>query len=151
MKKLIYVYLSENYYIKTSDVGNQGIYQRYSDLRISIPFNGDKLVKDIITVFGLTKVEAKGYIYGWARIFEANIDLDFYWKMGEEFHNFVFPVIQNVAASTVSQDLISIQPTSPSTAQLDYIDYFYSNENIFEKVIKFLQNIYKRIFGIFKN
>jgi hypothetical protein len=151
MEKFIYTYLSENYYIQTSDVGNQGIYQRYDDLRIPIPFNGDRLVKDITTVFGVTKVEAKGYISGWAQVVEPNINLDFYWKIAEVFGNLVFPVIQNIAASTISRDLISVQSMSAPTGELYYIDYVYSNKNIFEKVIKFLQNIYKRIFGIFKN
>ena len=151
MEKFIHTYLSENYYIQTSEVGNHGIYQKYDDRRIPVPFNGDRLVKDVVTVFGVTKAEAKGYIYRWALSIEPNVNLDFYWKMAEEFGSLVFPVIQQVAARTISQDLISVQPMTAPTIELQYLDYVYSRESMFEKVIKFFQNIYKRIFGIFKN
>jgi hypothetical protein len=71
--------------------------------------------------------------------------------MADEFSNALFPVIQRVAARTISQDLISVQPMSAPTMELQYLDYVYSKESTFEKVIKFFQNIYKRIFGLFKN
>jgi hypothetical protein len=151
MEKFIYTYLSENYYIQTSEVGNHGIYQKYDDRRIPVPFNGDRLVKDVVTVFGVTKDEAHRYIYEWSRLVEPDVDLTFYWKMAEEFGSLVFPVIQSVAARTISQDLVSVQPMSAPTGDLLYLDYVYSKESMFEKVIKFFQNIYKRIFGIFKN
>jgi len=151
MEKFIYPYLSENYYIQTSEVGNHGIYQKYDDRRIPVPFNGDRLIKDVVTVFGVSKAKAKSYICKWAKSIEPNIDLEFYWKMAQEFGNLVFPVIQQVAARTISQDLISVQPMSAPTGDLLYLDYVYSKESTFEKVIKFFQNIYKRIFGLFKN
>ncbi len=151
MEKFIYTYLSENYYIQTSEVGNHGIYQKYDDRRIPVPFNGDRLVKDVVTVFGVTKAEAKGYIYRWALLIEPNVDLEFYWKTSEDLFNFIFPTIQHLSARTMSQDLISVQPMSAPTGDLLYIDYVYSKESMFEKVIKFFQNIYKRIFGLFKN
>lgn len=151
MEKFIYTYLSENYYIQTSEVGNQGIYQKHDSRRIPVPFNGDRLVKDVVTVFGVTKDEAHRYIYEWSRLVEPDVDLTFYWKMADEFSNTLFPVIQRVAARTISQDLISVQPMSAPTMELQYLDYVYSKESTFEKVIKFFQNIYKRIFGLFKN
>jgi hypothetical protein len=151
MEKFIYTYLSENYYIQTSEVGNYGIYQKYDDRRIPVPFNGDRLIKDVVTVFGVTKAEAKSYIHLWAKSIDLNVDLEFYWKIAEEFGNLMFPVIQQVAARTISLDLISVQPMSAPTGDLLYLDYVYSKESTFEKVIKFFQNIYKRIFGLFKN
>lgn len=153
MEKFIYSYLSENYYITSSEVGNYGIYQKGSDLRIPVPFNGDRLVKDVITVFGVNKDEAHRYIYEWSRLIEPDVDLTFYWRMADDFGNVVFPLIQRVAARTLSQDIVSVQPLSGPTGGLLYFDYSYDN-NVSKpknRFIEFFKNIYKRILGLFKN
>lgn len=155
MEKYIYTYLSENYYIKTSDVGNYGIYERYSDLRIPIPYNGDRLVKDVVTVFGVSKDDARAYIIQWAELVEPGCDLEFYWKTASDFANILFPTIQQVAARTIAMDLVPVQPMEAPKAQLLYLYYVYGKETRYEKVInriiEIFKNIYNRIFGIFKN
>ena len=155
MEKFIYTYLSENYYIQTSDVGNYGIYQRYSNQIVPIPFNGDRLIKDVVTVFGVNKEEAKGYIEQWAHLVEPACDLEFYWKIATDFGNIVMPLVQSVAARTIGMDLVAVQPLSQPTVNLHYLDYVYKKETRYEKVkiriIKIFNNIYDRIFGLFKN
>lgn len=155
MEKFIYTYLSENYYIQTSDVGNYGIYQRYSNLRIPTPFNGDRLIKDVVTIFGVNKNEAKDYIEQWAKLVAPACDLEFYWKMANDFGNIVMPLVQSVAARTIGMDLVPVQPMSAPKGQLLYLDYVYHKESRYEKVknriIEIFKNIYNRIFGIFNN
>ena len=155
MEKFIYTYLSENYYIRTSDVGNDGIYQRYDDRRIPVPFNADRLIKDVVTVFGVTKTEAKSYVYRWSMLINPKSDLEFYWKISDEFGGVLFPIIQSVAARTISMDLVSVKPMSAPQIELLYLDYVYSEETTWDKinnkVSKFFKNIYSIIFGKLKN
>ncbi len=155
MEKFIYAYLSENYYIQTSEVGNYGIYERYSDLRIPVPYNGNRLVKDIVTVFGVSKDDAKGYIIGWGELVSPGCDLEFYWKTASDFADIVMPLVRSVAARTIGMDLVPVQPMEGPKVELLYLDYVYKKETRYEKVknrfIEIFKNIYNRILGIFKN
>lgn len=155
MEKFIYTYLSENYYIQTSEVGNHGIYQKYDNRRIPVPFNGDRLVKDVVTVFGVSKDDAIAYIIQWAELVEPGCDLEFYWKTASDFANILFPTIQHLVARTIGMDLVPVQPMEGPKAQLLNLDYVYKEETRYEKVknriIEIFKNIYNRIFGKFKN
>lgn len=154
MEKFIYTYLSENYYIRKSDVGNDGIYQLYDDRRIPVPFNADRLIKDLVTVFGVTKSEAKSYIYRWSLLINPKSDLEFYWKISDEFSGILFPMVQSVAARTISSELVSVKPMSAPQIELLYLDYVYSKESVWDKIInkvsEFFKNINSKIFGKLK-
>lgn len=155
MEKYIYEYLSKNYKIETSSVGNYGIYQRHTDLFYPIPFNGNELLKEVITVFGISKDDAHGYIYHWSKLVCPDCDLTFYWKMADDvLSNIALPIARRIASQTLGLDLVSVQPLSAPPITLLYLDYTYHQETGFEKVknkiIKFFKNIYKRILVLFK-
>lgn len=79
MDKLIHKYLSENYYIKTSEAGNDGIYYIFDDRRYPVPICGEKLILEIDTVFNT--INSKEYICDWALATKSDVDLAFYWDI----------------------------------------------------------------------
>ncbi len=84
MKKIIFKYLSQNYYIDTSKVGNDGIY-RFDDTReFKIPTNGSDLITEIKNIFSLCDNEIFILIYHWSLEQKSNLDLSFYWKTNLE-------------------------------------------------------------------
>lgn len=124
MQSYIQQYLSDYYYIKTSEVGNDGIYSINEDRRIPTPFNGSKLIKEIVTIFGLEEDEIKPYIESWAVSIKPDIDLDFYWKTMDDL--FGFPMAHRIAATTIGVDLVAVQPLSAPRGELLYMDYQYN-------------------------
>lgn len=60
-------------------------------------------------------------------------------KLQEQFRKydpnslFGFPIITKVAARTIGLDLVSVQPLSGPIGQLNYLDYRYKRQNIFQK------------------
>jgi len=118
-------YLSEYYYIKTSEVGNDGIYSIIDERRIPIPFNGSKLIKEIVTIFGLEEDVLKSYIESWAVSIKPDVDLEFYWKTTEDL--FGFPIAHQIAATTIAMDLVAVQPLSAPRGKLMYMDFQYDN------------------------
>jgi hypothetical protein len=116
-------YLSEYYYIKTSEVGNDGIYSIIDERRIPIPFNGSKLIKEIVTIFGLEEDVLKSYIESWAVSIKPDVDLEFYWKTTEDL--FGFPITHQIAATTIGLDLVAVQPMDGPRGELLYMDFHY--------------------------
>jgi hypothetical protein len=116
MENFIFSYLTENFYIDKSSVGNYGIYlgPRMSD---NTPFRAHKLIAEISTNFGVCDKNAKKYIIKW-----AGVDLDFYWKVG-----FEFPTIRTIASTTIGVDLVQVVPMSAPLGTLMYIDYTYTS------------------------
>lgn len=153
MEKYIYNYLTENYYIKSSDVGNHGIYLINDARRFHTPINGSKLVTEIVTVFGITEDEAKVLINQWGVNTYKELDLDFYWKTNSDlFFGNIGNLVNNIGSS-LSQDLVPVQAMSAPSQTLFYFDYVYESKTqmIKNKVKVIFKNIYNRIFGIFKN
>lgn len=156
MEKLIYDYLSKNYYVDTSEVGNDGIYSFSDDRKFKTPHCGTKLTNELITVFNIEKEEAKLYIHLWSTNIKPDIDLEFFWQTLENlFENVAFPMVRRVMAQTLAMDLVPVIPLSTPTGQLFYMDYTYKQETMYEKVknkiIETIENIYYRILGLFKN
>lgn len=125
MQNYIQQYLSDYYYIKTSEVGNDGIYFINDDRRIPTPFNGSKLIKEIVTIFGLQEDDVKSYIETWAVSIKPDVDLEFYWKTMEDL--FAFPMAHQIAATTIGMDLVAVQPMSGPRVELLYMDFQYDN------------------------
>jgi hypothetical protein len=123
MQSYIQQYLSDYYYVKTSEVGNDGIYFINDDRRIPTPFNGSKLIKEIVTIFGLKEDEVKSYIESWAVSIKPDIDLEFYWKTMDDL--FGFPITHRIAAQTIGMDLVAVQPISGPRVELLYMDFQY--------------------------
>lgn len=156
MEKHIYNYLTENYYIRLSDVGNYGIYFINDARKFHTPVNGNKLITELITVFAIESEEAALFINKWAFEKYGNIDLEFYWKTNDDiFFGNIGNIVRNVSAVTLSHELIPVQamgfPEPKGT--LFYLDTVYVSENktVKNKLVTFLKSIYNRIFGIFKN
>ena len=125
MQTYIQQYLSDYYYIKTSEVGNDGIYFINDDRRIPTPFNGSKLINEIVTIFCVNEDDVKTYIETWAVSIKPDIDLEFYWKTMEDL--FGFPMAHRIAAQTIGMDLVAVQPMSAPRGELLYMDYQYNN------------------------
>ena len=123
MQNYIQQYLSDYYYVKTSEVGNDGIYYINDDRRIPTPFNGSKLIKEIVTIFGLQEDDVKPYIESWAVSIKPDIDLEFYWKTMDDL--FGSPIAQQIAAQTIGMDLVAVQPISGPRVGLLYMDFQY--------------------------
>jgi hypothetical protein len=155
MEKFVYNYLSQTYYLATSDVGNDGIYLLLDTRKHKSPVYGSRITKDISTIFGLGIEDAKVLINSWAIIVNPKVDLEFYWQTNEDIFDNVFPLVQAVASRTIGMDLVSVQPMSGPRVELLYLDYVYKQETRYQKiknkVIRFFKNIYSRIFGLFKN
>jgi len=80
MECLIQLYLSRNYEIKTSEVGNDGIYL-ISDIRKHrAPIYRNALLDDLWVVFMLDKPKLQRYINKWANQLDPSVDLVFYWS-----------------------------------------------------------------------
>jgi len=127
MEKFVQQYLSTYYYIKTSEIGNDGIYYVNDDRRIPTPHSGSKLIKEIVTVFGLedTDDSVKIIINTWAATIKRDVDLEFYWKTMDDL--FGFPIAQQIAAQTIGMDLVAVQPMNGPRGELSYITYQYGN------------------------
>lgn len=85
MELIIQKYLSQYYYIKTSDVGNDGIYYKFEKRRIPPPINSSKLINEISVVFSINEKDAKDFIINWSILVKNGVDLVFYWRTIESF------------------------------------------------------------------
>jgi hypothetical protein len=131
MQKYVQRYLSEYYYIKTSDVGNDGIYKILDDRKYPTPFRGSVLINEISTVFGLEDGESKTLIEIWSVSVKPDVDLNFYWKSNEDLIDFTN--INRITATTIALDLVPVQPMDGPKGELFYIDYQYGdNEPVIE-------------------
>jgi hypothetical protein len=125
MEKFVQQYLSTYFYIKASEVGNDGIYYVNDDRRIPTPHSGSKLIKEIVTVFGLEDIDdsLKIIINTWAATIKPDVDLEFYWKTMDDL--FGFPITHQIAATTIGLDLVAVQPMDGPRGELLYMDFQY--------------------------
>jgi hypothetical protein len=136
MKKFIHNYLNENYYLDfdLSQIGisSWAIYPIYTKgVNVREIEYGDKLVKDLTTIFGVSKEAIKNEIIIW-----ANKDLLWYWEQKKSpFEDVAFPIVRRVFAQTLGQDLVSVQPMSAPNLNLGYLDFVYGTKKPwYEKV-----------------
>ena len=122
VKLIIQSYLSRHYEIQTSEVGNDGIYDKHDTRRHKGPIYGTHLTKDLTTIFGVAEDELIVCINDWALSVKPDVDLEFYWKTLES----LFPIAKRVAAQTVGLDLVSVQPMKAPTGLLFYLDYVHA-------------------------
>jgi hypothetical protein len=108
MEKMVHQYLSNYFYINASDIGNDGIYY-INDIRITpVPYDGRKLVADIITVFGLDENLVKTFINNWAISKKQNVNLEFYWISLDDLIS--LPLAMQVFPNTIANELIPVKP-----------------------------------------
>lgn len=141
MEKYIQQYLSETYYISTSDVGNDGLYKLKDNRRHKPPITSKTVIDELITVFGLVEEEAKLYIQVWGLTQKSDLDLEFYWKTNEDIFQNAFPLVRAVAAHTLAMELVPVQPISQPKVDLIYLDVFYKKTTFFEKIFGFLKKL----------
>lgn len=84
MEKYIQKYLSEFYYIDTSDVGNDGIYYTFDHKKIPTPINSIDLIDEITKIFESNNEDTKRIIDEWAFNKKENVNLDFFWMTNEQ-------------------------------------------------------------------
>ena len=80
MEKIIFAYLSQNYYIKESQIGNDGIYKIDTTQKVLTPTNGEALIKELHEIFSLDEVQTFIIINDWALEQKVTTNLFFYWK-----------------------------------------------------------------------
>ena len=121
MELFIHKYLSQYYYLKTSDVGNDGIYYHHDDRVIPVPYTPIKLVVEIVNIFGLEEDAVRETITNWAISINPSVDLEFYWKIVE--FDSIMPIAMRVASQTIGMDLVSVQPMLAPLGELMYLDF----------------------------
>lgn len=125
MKKYIVSYLTENYYLDKSEIGNAGIYAFDDERQWKVPVNAKKLIEELVTLFGYSFTRTKWLIHDWAKSQKPDYCLKFYWKSNEIDYNFAMPIVRRVMAATVGQDLVAVQPLNGPTGHLFYLDHQY--------------------------
>jgi hypothetical protein len=123
MKKYIVKYLTENYFLDKSQLGNAGIYSFEDTREWKVPVDAKKLIEEVVTLFGYSFTRTKWLIHAWAKKQKPDHCLNFYWTSHEV--NFAMPIVRSVMASTVGQDLVAVQPLNGPTGHLFYLDYQY--------------------------
>ncbi len=134
MKRYVQPYLSSLYYISTSEIGNDGVYSLADDRKYKSPVYGDVFLKELVDIFGSSEEETKAIVYEWAIEQKPDIDLTFFWSTKEEILSGIFPIIERVAARTIAQDLVSVQPMSGPTGELLYYNVSYRADIPIENV-----------------
>lgn len=124
MEKYIHNYLSSTYFVKTSKIGNDGIYLIDDVNLYPYPVYGNKLIKELVLVFYLDEVSLKASINTWAITQKPDVDLGFFWEQFEV----LMPMAARVAAQTVGLDLVAVQPMSLPKGLLSFMDFNYSGE-----------------------
>jgi len=119
MDLIVQKYLSRYYYIKTSDVGNDGIYEKLDDRKRPSPFSSTKLLKEISVIFSLSEEEVKAYVTNWSVLIKTDVDLEFYWKTMD----MIMPMSVRIAAQTIGLDLVTVQPMATPVGELMFLDF----------------------------
>jgi hypothetical protein len=84
MEKIIFAYLSQNYFIKESQVGNDGIYKIEHAQRVTTPTNGEALIKELHEIFSLDEDQIFIAINDWCLEQKPTTNLLFFWKTNSE-------------------------------------------------------------------
>lgn len=118
MKKIVYKYLSEYYYIGKSEMENDGIYSKIDIRRYKAPIRGLTIITEVSTIFNITKDKAKEFITAWSIQEFTNINLEFYWKIPSDF---LLPLAKAIASKTIGQELVNVKPMDVPTGSLPYV------------------------------
>jgi hypothetical protein len=129
MEKLIHQYLDYNYYLYDLN-GHDCIY--------SLGNETSEILVDLTSIYCLEIVECKLFVYTWAIKYKQDVDLSSFWFVKEteylelikpkqwssrgNLEGLMFPMVQRVMARTIGLDLVSVQPMSPPTGTLFYMD-----------------------------
>jgi len=123
MQDIIQRYLNKFYTIKTSEVGNDGIYLIADTREFPVPVYSGKLLIELVTVFSFSDEILKGIIDIWSTSIKPDVDLEFYWKTNDEI---IFPTVRRVTPTLISSELTSVQPMNQPRGYTFFMDYQYS-------------------------
>lgn len=126
MRNRVQSYLSDLYYISTNN-GNDSVYALSDTRKFKSPVYGDKFLAELVDIFAYDEDTIKAIVYEWAVNQKSDVDLTYFWTTKELLLEGVFPIVQAVAARTLAQDLVSVQPMSAPTGNLFYMDYQFPN------------------------
>lgn len=84
MENYIREYLSNYYYVNSSDVGNDGIYNIFDFKKNPTPVNCLDLINEICKIFDINFDESKRLIDKWAISIKPDINLYFFWLTLDE-------------------------------------------------------------------
>lgn len=84
MEEIIFAYLSQNYCVQESQIGNDGIYKIEHTQRVAVPTNGELLIKEIHEIFSLNESRTFILINDWCLEQKPTSNLLFYWKTNSE-------------------------------------------------------------------
>jgi hypothetical protein len=124
MEKHIHKYLSSEYFVKASNVGNDGIYSINDTNIYHFPVYGSKLIKELILLFYVDELMITKFINSWAVSQKPDVNLDWYWEQKET----LMPIAMKVMAQTVGLDLVAVVPMESPKIDLLYMDFAYSGE-----------------------
>ncbi len=130
METYIHEYLSKFFYLRDDKkhYGKYGVYYKEYDLFIY----PKELLQELNIIFGIPENYCKDIVIRWVRYnkyYYFNEYLEWYWLQEKNvFDSFEFPVIQQVFARTIANDLVSVQPMSSPVGSLGYPDYVYKGK-----------------------
>lgn len=103
-------------------IGNRGPFRNE---QFSMKLGPSSIIADLEKVFGLTIKELKWYLKSWIRKQSRNFDFNDWWTHTSIILNWI-PIVRSAITSTISQDLVAVEPMSGPTGQLLYMDYQYT-------------------------
>jgi hypothetical protein len=148
MKKYVLSHLTKHYEIDTSQLGNDGIYEK-SDIReYRAPIDNYHLLKRLNQIFGLSKEYLKELVNEWAKTIKNDIDLEFFWSDLVDFR-----AIRKVIPELISSQLVAIQPMEPPSNFTNFFSFNFSsdtpnkNGRIYSDEIRMNFNLSSREYG----
>lgn len=122
MKRIIYRYFSSTYFVKGNKIHAFGE-------SIIFGINKDKLINDIIKVFGLSEHELKWYLKGWIRKQNKGFDFKRYWHLKDSW-KFSFPIGTRVSPRLMAVDLVRVQPMGMPFGLINHLNIYIRPEAI---------------------
>lgn len=139
MRKYIHKHLDDKYYIKASEVGNDGIYLLVEkEEEYQYPLDKKIILDEIVSLFAIELEEAKLEIHLWANKKKPDVDLEFYWKV-VAYDSIAFPVARRVFAQTIAQDIVPVVPLS-----MPNLDYVYGPKPWYKKLWYKIKGLFKK-------
>lgn len=124
MEGLPLKYLSTLYWVSQ----NNQILELSNDAKVY----GEDLVEDLVDMFQVSDVVATAYIEIWVTDEYSTFDTIEFWEDRRSRYNVYssgFPIAQRVAAQTLGQELVAVQPMTLPTGLLQYMDYQYETQS----------------------
>jgi hypothetical protein len=84
MEKYVQSYLSKNFEIRRSSVGNDGVYLIGDTSRYVKPVYSVKLINELVRLFVITEEDARLYVDNWGSNIRPDVDLEFYWLVTDK-------------------------------------------------------------------